>query len=344
MDAATVARACALRGIAAGRAIRTAVQRMPPAERGRAAASRLKPRNVEVDARAEAIGLEHLSALAADLGRRVLVLVDDAGTVETLGSSSHGEAIWVCFDAIDGTKKVAGVRAPIAGRVDVANDGVWGVTFAFTAPTAKRFDELVLGDFTAAVLVDGNPSQYRTYPQEIITAPTPGGEIAAHEIEAASERRVFTTSSEVLRECWVFLDSFQAFDRDTRRPGDEELVVELYRLLINRHSATGAHDVLRQFGSLSALCRTMLGWREEPVWVESQGGAFIVVNENLPNLIPAVAVIAGAGGVSVDFDGRPLRQRRLAEGRTSVVHAANPALRDQCLAAVREARRCIEPV
>jgi hypothetical protein len=86
------------------------------------------------------------------------------------------------------------------------------------------------------------------------------------------------------------------------------------------------------------LTRLLLGWREPPVWVESQGAASVVVNENLPNLIPAVAVVAGAGGVSVDFDGHPLAARRLVEGRTSVVHAANAALADRVLGLVRRAR------
>jgi fructose-1,6-bisphosphatase/inositol monophosphatase family enzyme len=81
----------------------------------------------------------------------------------------------------------------------------------------------------------------------------------------------------------------------------------------------------------------LFGWREPPVWLESQGGAYVVVNENLANLIPAVVLVAGAGGVSVDFDGRPLRERGLAAGRTSVIHAANDTLCRQVLALVHQA-------
>jgi hypothetical protein len=334
---ADVARAAADCGLRAGRAIRDAVQAMDPAERGRPAASRLKAANVYADAHAEAIGLQHLAELARAVGRRILVLLDDRGRAESVGASSHREAIWCCFDAIDGTKKVAGIRGHDPRRLDAANDGVWAATFAFTAPTAKPFAELALADFVAAAVVDGNPALHRTYPQEVICVPEAGAPVS-YEVHGDVRRRVFTTSAEVLQQCWVVLDSFQAYDRDTHRPGDEELAVGLYRLLINRHAPAGAHDVLRLFGSLSALCRTMLGWREEPVWIESQGGAFIVVNENLPNLIPAAAVIAGAGGLSVDFDGRPLAARRLAEGRTSVIHAANAALRDRCLEVVGLAR------
>jgi hypothetical protein len=136
----------------------------------------------------------------------------------------------------------------------------------------------------------------------------------------------------------VYLDSFQAFDRDTRLEGDEELAVELYRALINRHDG-GAFDVLRQYANLSALSRTMLGWRaREDAWLESQGGGFVVVNENLFNLIPAVPVILGAGGLAVDFEGRPLAERRLSDGRTSIVYAANAALCARLLALITEAR------
>src|SRR6185295_16632062 len=112
---------------------------------------------------------------------------------------------------------------------------------------------------------------------------------------------------------------------------------ELYRLLADRH-AGGAFDVLRQYANLSALPRVMLGWREAPVWVESQGAGYLVVNENLANLIPSVPLIVGAGGLSVDFDGRPLAARRLADGRTSVLHAANAPLCERLLAIIRDAR------
>jgi len=52
----------------------------------------------------------------------------------------------------------------------------------------------------------------------------------------------------------------------------------------------------------------------------------------------AVTVVAGAGGLSVDFDGRPLRARRLAAGRTSIVHAANEPLCQRLLKLVTTAR------
>jgi hypothetical protein len=331
-------RACAHRALEAGSAIRDAVHAMAPAERARPVASRLKESNVRVDAEAERIGLDRLHALAAEIDQRILLLLDDRGLVETLGQARRDEAIWVCFDAIDGTKKLAGIEPYDPTRLAAANDGAWAATFAFTAPTAKSFDDIVLGDFAAAAVVDGNPTRWRSYPRDVITLPRAGGGTSTVEIDAGVELPVYTSSCERLDRCWAFLDSFQAFDRDSARPGDERLAVELYRRLMDRHAPGGAYDVLRQFGSLSALCRTMLGWREEPVWLESQGGAFIVVNENLPNLIPSVAVIAGAGGLSVDFEGRPLASRHLCSGRTSVVHAANAPLLDACLRVVAAAR------
>ncbi|MFN8642388.1 MAG: hypothetical protein U0802_12320 [Candidatus Binatia bacterium] len=114
------------------------------------------------------------------------------------------------------------------------------------------------------------------------------------------------------------------------------MTAELYRRLINRHEG-GAFDVWRQYGNLSALLRTLLGWRGERPWVESPGGAFVVVNENLANLVPAVPLVLGAGGCSVDFAGRPLAARRLVDGRASVIHAANEVIRDRLLAIVRAA-------
>jgi hypothetical protein len=327
-----VSHACARRALEAGDAIRAAVHALPVGERAKPQASRLKAANVRVDAVAEDIGLERLAALAAEIDHRILLLLDDDGAVETLGRSSRAEAVWVCFDAIDGTKKLAGIEPFDPRRLAAANDGAWATTFAFTPPTAKGFEDLVLGDFDTAAVIDGNPTRWRSYPQEVVALADGRGGLETWEVDGAGRRRLYTTSCERLGQCFVFLDSFQAFDRASADAGDERRAVELYRRLIDRHAPTGGYDVLRQFGSLSALCRLMLGWREEPVWLESQGGAFLVVNENLPNLIPAVAVIAGAGGSSVDFDGRALAGRRLAEGRTSVIHAANAALRDTCLA------------
>ena len=89
--------------------------------------------------------------------------------------------------------------------------------------------------------------------------------------------------------------------------------MELYRRLTDRHGG-GAFDVLRQYANLSALGRVLFGWREPPVWIESQGAAYLVVNENVPNLIPSVPLVAGAGGVSVDFAGAPLAGRPLRCG------------------------------
>jgi hypothetical protein len=218
------------------------------------------------------------------------------------------------------------------------------MAIAFTAPTTARLEDLALSDFTTAALVDGNPTRYRAYPQEIITLPE-ANRLASFDVtgetewkpESAWGKRTYTSTNTNLSQGMVYLDSFQAYDRETRLAGDEELAVELYRLLINRHDG-GAFDVLRQYANLSALQRVMLGWRESPVWIESQGAAFIAINENMFNLIPAVPILIGAGGLCVDFDGRPLRERKLLEGRTSIAYAANEPLCAEILRLIGRAR------
>jgi hypothetical protein len=336
-----IARACALAALVAGREIRALVHAMPPVERARPATPILKPHGGygarHVDAGAEALGIAHLERLAADVGLGIDVLVDPvAGEALPIGPPGGATRIWASMDVIDGTVKVAGLGRTSPDRVRLANDGGWAAAFAFTLPTAKGIDELVLADFVIAVLVDGNPTRYRAYPQDVVTLPAAGGPVTL-EVTDGDERRVFTTTSEDLGQLWVSLDVFQAYDLATRRDGDEAVGAELHRLLADRHGG-GAFDVLRQYANLSALTRLLLGWRDPPTWIESQGAAFVVVNENLPNLIPAVPIVAGAGGTSVDFDGRPLLARRLADGRTSVIHAANGALRDRLLAVVASAR------
>jgi hypothetical protein len=79
------------------------------------------------------------------------------------------------------------------------------------------------------------------------------------------------------------------------------------------------------------------GSGDAEVWLEPQCGAFVVVNENLANLIPAVPLVLGAGGAATDLLGAPLAGRRLAEGRTSVVYAGNAELHDALLRLARRA-------
>jgi hypothetical protein len=339
MSDAEIARACADAALVAGREIRELVHAMPPVERARPTRSLLKPAGGygarHVDAEAEALGLAHLERLAGRLGVAIALLVDGDGTTHRIGPAT-GTTIWASMDVIDGTVKVAGLGEVLRDRVRLANDGGWAAAFAFTPPTTKTFDQLVLGDFAVAAVVDGNPTRFAAYPQDVIALSGPDG-VATWDATEARERRVFTTSSADLGQLWVSLDVFQAYDRATRRPGDEAIGVELYRLLVDRH-AGGAFDVLRQYANLSALTRVLLGWRDPPVWLESQGGAFIVVNENLPNLLPAVPLVGGAGGLSVDFDGNRLAARRLIDGRTSVIHAANAAVCERVLALVAAAR------
>ncbi len=341
MDDAAVASACAVAALGAAREIRTLVHGMPPIERARPATSLLKPHGGygarHVDAQAEALGIAHLERLASEIGMAIELLIDPAtGAARRIGEDRGGKRVWAAMDAIDGTVKVAGLGPPAEDRVRLGNDGAWAAAFAFTGPTATPANDLLLGDFSVAVVVDGNPTRWRAYPQDLVTLPSREG-LVTREVTDGEERRVFTTTSELLGQLWVGLDVFQAHDLATRSPGDDAIGVELYRLLTDRHGA-GAFDVLRQYANVAALARLLLGWREPPVWVESQGAAFVVMNENLPNLIPAVAVVAGAGGVSVDLDGRPLARRRLRDGRTSVIHAANETLSRRVLALAAAAR------
>jgi hypothetical protein len=350
MAAAPVMHICALRALEAGRRIRTLVQGMPLAERAGRVDAVLKPGaalTLQVDRAAEDVGLACFEQLAAEIGYRVHLIADAVkGEVIELGTASRRQVVFAHLDAVDGTIKVGGLGNDLpAGKVRVAGDGNWGVAAAFTEPTERPLDALRFGDFVAAVVVDGNPLRYRAHPEEVVAVPGDGGTIAydvgnAPAVSAALRRapRVYTSTTATLGQSTVYYDGFQAFDLDTRRPGDDVIAAKLYGLLINRHEG-GAFDITRQYGNLSALLHALLGWRGDLPWMESQGAGFVVVNENMPNLIPAMPIVAGAGGFSVDFDGRPMAEHRLVDGRRSVVHAANTAMRDALLALVARARR-----
>ena len=293
MDPLGIAAACARAAVAAGRRIRDLVHAMPPVERARPSRSILKPGGGygarKVDAAAEAVGIEHLERLSDEIGHPIELLVESGAlTTHRIGRARGAAAVWACMDAIDGTVKVAGLGASRDRRVAIGNDGGWAVAFAFTAPTQKDAAAITLGDFSVAAIVDGNPTRYRAYPQDLVVTPGAEGPEAV-EVTDGVGQRVFTSSSTELGQAMVFLDVFQAYDLATRQPGDDTLGVALYRLLTNRHGG-GAFDVVRQYANLSALGRVMLGWRAAPVWLESQGAAYVVVNENLANLIPSVAL------------------------------------------------------
>ncbi|MEO8603573.1 MAG: hypothetical protein ABI629_13445 [bacterium] len=342
----------ALAALDAGRAIRAAVHAMPIAARGIRTEAALKPGGqlvMAVDAMAEAVGVAHLERLSTAIGYRIEMLADGVrGPALTIGNSTAPERIVAMLDAVDGTIKVGGLGNPPDGSsVRLANEGGWGVAFACTAPTATPLAELTLGEFVVGVTVDGNPPRYPVYPHEVVARPADGGVVSVDVSDRPAVRaslrrapRVYTSTQTTLSQAVVYFDGYQAFDRQTRRDGDEALTVELYRRFINRHDG-GAFDVWRQYGNLSALLRLLLGWREGRPWIESQGGAFVVVNENLANLIPSLPIVLGAGGVSMDFDGRPLAQRRLGDGRGSVVHAANEVLAAAVLQIVRASRAAI---
>jgi len=349
MAGASAERLCAMRALALGRQIRALVHSMPPAERGHRVDAVLKPGaalTMQVDRAAEEVGLACLEHLAADLDLRIHLIADAVrGRVIEIGRSPRRQVVFAHLDAVDGTIKVGGLGNDLAGgKVRLANDGSWGVAVAFTPPTDRPLDTLRFGDFVVAAVVDGNPPRYRAHPEEAVVVPV-GDSLATYDLSgapavaAALHRapRLFTTTNTRLGQAIVYLDGLQAFDLDTRRPGDDAMAIALYRRLINRHEG-GAFDIAREYGNLSALLHVMLGWRGERPWIESQGAGFVVVNENLANLIPAIPIVAGAGGVSVDFDDRPLAEHKLVDGRRSVVHAANPALRAALLRHVAAAR------
>lgn len=340
MSVVATAQRCAQVAVNAGREIRETVHQLPLRDRGRGCVSILKPGgNRRADAAAEAVGIRHLQQLSTDLGCSIKLLADPGQPPHVIGKSTGKASIWVSFDAVDGTVKVAGLGNDLRRKkFRAANDGAWAPVMAFTAPTAKALEQLRIADFIAAGLVDGNPTRYSTYPQEVITVPDDAGRPRTYEIAGVRKRRLFTSSTRTLARSFVFFDAFQAYDRETCSPGDGELAIEIYRHLIDRH-AGGAYDVLRHFGSLSALQRLMLGWHEGSPWYEPQTVAFVVINENLPNLIPAVVLCEGAGGLCVDFEGNPLRRRRLNMGRTHVLYAANRAILGLMLQLLGEARK-----
>ena len=294
-DEAIAAR-CADTALMAGRAIRELVHAMPRrTERGERTTSVLKENQCVVDAAAEALGIEHLARLAADVGHDLLLLVDAAkGRTHRIGSTGGDACIWVSMDAVDGTVKVAGLGERRPDRVALGNDGGWAAAFAFTAPTPRPFDALTVGDFTTAVIVDGNPPRWPVYPPEVIVGDgvdDDGGSRPHVERDAPAPALVDTSTA-------------------TRRTMSRRVVPRARRW---RSSCSGGLPIDITGGVRRAPPVRQPERPAAPAFRLARGPGVGRVagrrvpgrNENQANLIPAVPLVLGAGGIAVDFAGHP---------------------------------------
>ena len=273
------------------------------------------------------------------------VIIDaDKQSYHSIGQGSAESVIWVYLDAVDGTIKVAGLGNE-TDRIRVVNDGSFASAIAMTLPGKKTMDELTVGDFAVAAICDasmaGSSDSPGLFPRGCLTVQQEDGTYLTRSFgpDATISRPAYTSTNTNLQQSFVFLDAFQAFDRKTARPGDEELAIRVFSSLINRNQG-GAFDVLRSYGSLSSIIRNMISDqpREEGLWIEAQCTAFVVVNENLPNLIPVVPLLVGCGAICTDFEGKDLLKRKLVEGRTSVAYSANLSIHKSIMAIVAQSK------
>lgn len=330
---------CAQTALSMGQEIRRVLYTLTPEQRGQVCTSILKPEAKDrakfADAKSEEIGVRYLTGLSAQTGFEIQLIVDPATNRTFSIGTKSAKRIFAYLDAVDGTIKVAG----LGGSQYQANAGNWGIGVAFTEPTDKPLDELVIYDFATAAIVTGNPRTQRSAPQDVYAIVDNGRSKVVDE----TGKRVYTSTQKKLSQSAVFFEAFQAFDRNTngfsKEKGslNERLAIALYGQLINRNEG-GAFDVNREYGNISALPAHMLGWREKDL-PESQGGAYIVINENLPNMIPCVPIISAAGGLAMDFERHPLAARKLTEGRCNVIYAANGELAGQIMDAVMKAEK-----
>jgi len=321
-----------------GYAVRNTINEMPFSERSVKTTSILKPeatgRATLADARGEERGVKVLETLSKDVGYNIHLIVNPAnGLIYKIGNSAGSEVVFAYMDAVDGTWKVAGIGGPKYQ----ANDGNWGTGVALTQPTKASLEDLTIGDFTTAAITTGNPRKYPCAPDDVFACRDESGQLVSYSSTKGEIRRIFTSTQAKLNQCFGYYDPFQGFDRQTAKEGTEELGAKLWRLLENRNEG-GCFDLIRSYGNLSALACNMLGWREDSL-PESAGGIFVALNESLPNLIPAVPIVLGAGGLALDFEGNPLKDRKLTALRTDIIYIANEALREQVMPFIEKARQ-----
>ena len=289
-----------------------------------------------VDAVAEEVGLAHLARLADALGCAIELLVDPAtGATHRVGRGSR--TVWASMDAIDGTVKVAGLGERLTDRVRVANDGGWAAGFAFTAPTEQGLRDLTFGDFEVAVVVDGNPTRYRSYPAGSGGAAVAGrtDHLGGH--GAALAARVHDEQHRPVAALGV----------PRRLPGVRSRHATARRRRDRRGALPAPHrSPRRRRVRRAAAVRQSERARPRAVRLARAAGLDRVAGRRLPGgereraqSDPVGAARRRSGRRVGGLRRRTARRERpLRAGRTSVLHAANEALCRRALALVAAAR------
>lgn len=323
-----------------------AVRALPEDQMAGKGASLLKPDSMAANADivGEEAAFEVMQALAGSEIREFRVIVDPkTGSYHSIGSTSDGSYVWAYLDAVDGTLKVSGLGNEVS-RLRIVNDGSFASAIAFTPPGNRSFDELTVDDFVIAAICDsGMGRDFAGLHPRGCLAILEGGVYQTRSFYSDAKpsiaRPAHTSTCTNLQQSFICYDAFQAFDRTTAKPGDEELASKIFALAINRNEG-GAFDLLRSYGSLSAILRNMISDhpRDDNPWIEPQCTGFLCVNENLPNLIPVVPILLGCGAVCTDFEGNDLRSRLLIQGRANVFYAANSSIHEALVSIVKKAR------
>ena len=328
-------------GLDIGFAIREKINSIPRYQRGDLTTSVLKPyygANAKLaDAEGEKVGFELLKKLSEKTDKKVKVVIDPSkDAILEIGNQSDSKSIYAYLDAVDGTMKVAGLFSEPEKRIyRVGNNGVWSTGIAFTMPTQKDLSELSFGDFEISAIVDGNPTSYRSYPTNAFVRPNNEiMKVFEKDEQSGNCYELHTSSQTDLSKGTVLFDSFQAFDRKSAKPGSEELASKVFSRLMNRNSG-GAFDIVRMYSNMGEVLRQCLERSESDHRYEPQSVGSLTINENLPNLMPVRPVIENAGGYAVDFEGNPIREKKLKTGRQNVIIAANPGIKESLLKIVK---------
>ena len=335
-----------------GLAVRKAVNDLPRSRRGNLGTSLLKPSAGQKCAMADIVGeqagFEVLERLSSEVRYPIHVFPNEPFSSPPVIIGGNGEVpgrdyvIWCSFDAVDGTVKVAGLgNDPTNNIYRVGGNGFWGAGIALTVPTKKCLEDLTIGDFEIAALVEGNPQRYRSHPTNAVCWPDPegmGGTSQTFEMDEYGNTgwNLLSTSSQTnISQSMINFEAFQAYDRKTARDGSEQLANAIFPLLINRNEG-GAFDIVRFYANISeVLCQLL---ERKDGGIEPQGAGAITLNENYASLIPFVPIIEGAGGSVVEFSGKPMSEHYLRDPRPDSIIAANDSIAKSILSIVEIAK------
>lgn len=279
------------------RLVRAEVSRIPISERGVTVRSRYDDETRHVDNVADTAVKEYLEQYFKEIPGVGVVLI----------SEEHDQPI----EIVNGPRRVYTVLDPVDGSLNsISNIGISTCNWATTEPTDKELKDLTLGDFTFGLI--GHLHSSETYMAR-------NGE-GAYKKTGDHTRRVSAGNYLDPKKLRFFLDPLS---------GDRERALNTIADFLNSGLF---YDYGRFYG-----CGFEISSMVAPKEIPTNYTNFLGLGEKVDNVLAGKILVKEAGGISSDWDGKPLDDYPL-DSKPDVVISANEELHKRVLNRLDEIR------